>query len=463
MRIVVVGLAFVGLAAVDAYASAKSNEGLREFGLDALALPVVGCSYLFGRRGAAVAVAVAALISGTLFAVGNAYSTGTVVISFALFAVLGLIVGVSIDRDRASARLLARQLRVMNRRHQLSLDLLATMEDGRFVEANPVWLRKLGYPAEDLIGREFIELVHPDDRAQAMASREQLARSGEVTAQAVRIQHADGHYRWIEWSAQHDHEEGKNYVAGRDITAKREAEQTLLLHREMLERSVAERTADLQKRTEELERTTRELGLERRDDLRRLAMLAEFRDDKTAQHTERVGIASALIARELGLLEREIQLLREAAPLHDIGKIGTPDAILLTPLELNEAERTLMQQHARLGCSLLRDSNAPVLRIAAIVALSHHEWWDGSGYPDGLAGELIPLEARIVAVADVFDALTHDRPYKPAWPLSDAVAEIKTLSGRQFDPRVVEAFGRIPTEHLIALLEPDRTSVRLAG
>jgi PAS domain S-box-containing protein/putative nucleotidyltransferase with HDIG domain len=460
-RMLLVGLVFAGLVVTDAYAGATGNKELGEFGLDVLFVPVVACAYFFGTRGAVLAATVASSMSVILYSSADLYPPAVLATNMVLLCTVAGIVGVLIDRERVRSRRLERQSRVMERRHELSLEFLAAMEAGHFVEVNPVWERKLGYAPGDLLNRDFAEFIHPDDRAQVSESRERLAHGGEVTGQASRFRDTDGRFHWIEWSARHDDDDGRNYIAGRDITAKHEAEEALLLHREMLERAVAERTSDLRARTTELENTARELELARREGTRRLAMVAEFRDDRTAQHTERVGIAAALIARELGLSEQDIQLIREAAPLHDIGKIGTPDAILLNPRGLSDAEWTVMQQHTRLGHTLLIESRAPVLKVAALIALNHHEWWDGSGYPDGLAGEQIPLEAGIVAVADVFDALTHDRPYKPAWTLTEALDEINALSGRQFDPKIVDAFQCIKSEHLTALMEPDRPQTPL--
>jgi hypothetical protein len=191
-----------------------------------------------------------------------------------------------------------------------------------------------------------------------------------------------------------------------------------------------------------LERRTRELDDARAEALRLLARTAEYRDDETSQHTERVGEIAARIGAELGLPSDQIKLLREAAPLHDVGKIAIPDEILLKPGNLDEDELAIMRAHAELGATLLakHSSSSPVLEMAVTVAATHHEWWDGTGYPRGIAGEQIPLVGRIVAVADVFDALTHDRPYKAAWPVDQGLARIKRAAGSQFDPRVVAAF-----------------------
>jgi putative two-component system response regulator len=185
---------------------------------------------------------------------------------------------------------------------------------------------------------------------------------------------------------------------------------------------------------------TSELDDARSELLHRLAIAAEYRDHDTFEHTERVGRTAAEIAAPLGLSTEQIELLREAAPLHDVGKLAISDSILLKPGKLTVEEYEVMKTHAAAGASLLSGSSSPVLQMATVIAASHHERWDGTGYPAGLAGEAIPLVGRVVAVADVFDALTHDRPYKSAWPLEQAVAEIRRSAGSQFDPRVADAF-----------------------
>ncbi len=180
--------------------------------------------------------------------------------------------------------------------------------------------------------------------------------------------------------------------------------------------------------------------------IHRLARAAEFRDDQTGQHTRRVGDMSANIGTALGMPPEQIELLREAAPLHDVGKIGIPDGILLKPGRLTDDEFEQMKAHTTLGARMLAGGRGlPLLEMAEEIALTHHERWDGSGYPVGLAGAAIPLVGRIVAVADVFDALTHSRPYKDAWSMPDTVAEITAQAGRQFDAVVVQAFlGSLP-------------------
>lgn len=191
---------------------------------------------------------------------------------------------------------------------------------------------------------------------------------------------------------------------------------------------------------------TQELEAARLETLDRLARAAEYRDDDTGQHTQRVGRVAARLATVLGEPEEQVRLIRRAAPLHDIGKIGVPDSILLKPGRLTKEERATMQRHTRIGAEILSGSRFPLLQLAEEITLIHHEWWDGGGYPEGLMGEAIPLAGRIVAVADVFDSLTHERPYKDAWSVKEALNELQACSGSQFDPRVVEAMLRIAPE-----------------
>ncbi|BCM90975.1 putative cyclic di-GMP phosphodiesterase [Abditibacteriota bacterium] len=180
--------------------------------------------------------------------------------------------------------------------------------------------------------------------------------------------------------------------------------------------------------------------------LERLANAAEYRDQETGEHTNRVSWLSAHIARKIGMSEWQVSLLRRAATLHDIGKIAVPDKILLKPGPLTPTEFEIMQTHTKVGAHLLKNGHSHVIKMAESIALTHHEKWDGTGHPQGLKGEEIPLEGRIVALVDVFDALSHERPYKKAWSHREVVSEIKAQSGRHFDPAVVEAFLHLEAE-----------------
>ncbi|MFL5846520.1 MAG: HD-GYP domain-containing protein [Solirubrobacteraceae bacterium] len=174
--------------------------------------------------------------------------------------------------------------------------------------------------------------------------------------------------------------------------------------------------------------------------IEKLARAVEYRDASTGGHIERMAAYARILASGLGLPDADCDLIFRAGPLHDVGKIGVPDAILLKPGALAPEERTIMERHAQAGHELLVDSHNELLQLGAEIALHHHERWDGGGYPHGLAGEAIPLPARIVAVADVFDALTTDRCYRPAMPLEQAVAIVREGRGTHFDPAVVDAF-----------------------
>ncbi|RYZ87883.1 MAG: HD domain-containing protein, partial [Proteobacteria bacterium] len=200
--------------------------------------------------------------------------------------------------------------------------------------------------------------------------------------------------------------------------------------------------AKQQKRTSDLANSQIEI-------LQRLARAAEFRDDDTGQHTQRVARTAAHIARAMKMPKTQVELIQQAAPLHDVGKIAISDLILLKPGRLSDEEQNTMKSHAAIGAALLSNGHSEVMKIAERIAGSHHERWDGKGYPQGLQGEKIPLVGRIVAVADVFDALTHERPYKSAWSVSETVLEIERQSGHQFDPRVVEAFLTLDHDQLV--------------
>jgi putative two-component system response regulator len=187
---------------------------------------------------------------------------------------------------------------------------------------------------------------------------------------------------------------------------------------------------------------TRELEESHIETFERLALAAEYRDDDTGQHTRRVGRMAALLGEELGLAPDVLTLLERAAGLHDVGKIGVPDAILLAPRKLTVEEFDVVKTHTVIGAKILSGSRSPLMRMAEEIAWSHHERWDGRGY-GGAVAEEIPLTGRITTVADVFDALTHARPYKEAWPLERAIEEIAQQRGDQFDPRIVDAFASI--------------------
>lgn len=222
----------------------------------------------------------------------------------------------------------------------------------------------------------------------------------------------------------------------RNLLSTRQLHKQLRQYNDTLEARVSERT-------EELEQAKAEI-------LQLLGRASEYRDDMTGMHTQRVGRFSGMIARRLGLTEDEAEMIAKAAPLHDIGKIGIPDGILLKPGRFEPHEFERMKEHTSIGASILDGSQFSVLKLASSIARFHHEKWNGTGYPEGLKESDIPIEARIVALADFFDALTHERPYKKAWSPEEAVAEVQNQRGEHFDPQIVDAFLELFRENRLS-------------
>ena len=218
----------------------------------------------------------------------------------------------------------------------------------------------------------------------------------------------------------------------------KEAQDAVKRHRKDLEDTVYRRTEALRKALAEMadaQRRTYEANL---DTLHRLAVAAEYKDDDTALHLQRMSRYAALLAQKLNLSPGEVELIRFASPMHDVGKIGIPEAILLKPGRFTDDEMDRMKQHTHIGSRILGGSASELLKAGEIIALTHHEWWDGSGYPNGLAGEAIHLYGRLCAVADVFDALTTQRPYKPAFSNDEAIRLMKEGRGTHFDPILID-------------------------
>ena len=406
-------------------------------------IPIALCAMTWGLRGGLLATAGAIVLlvySDLLLDAPTLGPLGIATIA-ASYLVVGAMLGRFVDQRRIQERKLAGHF-------GLSLDLFCTATfDGYFEDLNPAWERTLGYTIEELWSRPFLEFVHPDDREATEAETLKLASGMASISFRNRYRTADGDYRWLEWNVQPDAEDRKLYATARDISAQKEAEQALQHQSLRLEQTVRDRT--------------RELEESRLEVLQRLAVAGEYRDDDTYQHTERVGRTAARIARQLGLPRDEVNLIRRAAPLHDIGKVGVPDAVLLKPGKLTAEEYKLVKDHVEIGAKILSQGRFSVLHVARTIALTHHERWDGRGYPYGLVGADIPLVGRITAVADVFDALTHARPYKPAWTVQAAVAEIEGGAGDHFDPEVVEAFMALDHArllHPVGGLRPQRAS-----
>lgn len=213
-----------------------------------------------------------------------------------------------------------------------------------------------------------------------------------------------------------------------------------LLHKQVIKQNL-ELEQRVQERTQELEKSRLEI-------IHRLGLAAEYKDNETGNHVLRMSLFSQLLAKAVGFSDQEAMDMLHAAPMHDIGKIGIPDSVLLKPGKLDQDEWLIMKSHVEIGAELLSGSDVPLMNMAKNIALSHHEKWDGSGYPKGLAGEDIPIEGRICALCDVFDALTSERPYKDAWPVEKALDLIRSESGKHFDPQLVEKFDQILPEIL---------------
>ena len=423
------------------FALSSTNDRLGDAPLFLFAITLTLGALAYGLRGGvALGVLTSALASVWWLDNGQIGGTAWIVSRTLTSIVIGGLLGWFVDTRE-------RLVRELENHSELSLDLVATASfDGYFTRVNPAFTRTLGYTAEELRAQPFIELVHPDDRAATLQAVVDQTDAGlEIFNFQNRYRAKDGSYRWLEWTSRPDARAGALIAIARDVTDRKRLEALERRHTEVLEAAVRERTA--------------ELDDARREILRRLALAAEYRDQDTHHHVDRVGRGAGLVASKLGLPEAVVELIRDAAPLHDLGKLGVSDAVLLKPGRLNAQEFESMKRHTELGSAMLSGSSSDVLRMAEEIALNHHEWWDGSGYPAGLSGEAIPMTARIVAVVDVFDALTHDRPYKPAWTVEDAVAEMHLLRGRHFDPAVVDAFDRLDPYELADLRPGGDTQV----
>jgi putative two-component system response regulator len=339
----------------------------------------------------------------------------------------GRLVGVAVllrDRSEESAleaRLSASEQRYLSVVEALAEGVVVQDAEGHVLAFNRSSEQILGMNARELTASSArqpgsLELIHEDGSPFAADEHPTMrsVRTGVPQFGVVQgLRAADGTVRWISINSAPLYRAGerKPYAAVGsfvDITEQR-------------------RTLDM-------------LQAARLDGLKRLSLVAEYRDDDTNRHTERVGQAAALTAAALGLDGDFVWTLMQAAPLHDVGKIGVSDRLLLKPGPLSGAEREEMEAHTTIGASILAGSDFAVLRMGGEIALTHHERWDGNGYPAGLRELQIPVAGRIVAVADAFDAMTHRRPYKAAIPVAAALEELRRGSGSQFDPEAVAAF-----------------------
>jgi len=441
IQIGIVGLAV--LLAVAIFGVAVVVERFGDAPLFLFAVPLALASIGWGLRGGMVLGVLTSLLAGAWW-VERSYPGGGAWLSSRVFTCLliGLLLGWFAESRH-------RLMRAIAHHRECSLDLIATANfDGYFTAVNPAFTRTLGFTAEELLSAPFTDFVHPDDVEPTIAAIVKQTEQGrDVFNFQNRYRTKDGSYRWLEWMSSPDPIGRELIAVARDVTDRKQLEELEHEYKQRLENNVRERTKELNRRNAELEEA-------RRETLYRLALAAEYRDDDTFKHTERIRNSAALLAAELGLTESDVALMRDAAPLHDIGKLGVSDAVLLKPGKLTADEFEHVRWHAELGARILSGSSSHALQAGEEIARSHHEWWDGMGYPAGLRGEEIPLFGRIVAVADVFDALTHERPYKPAWPVDEAAKEIRRLRGLQFDPQVVDAFERLDPYLLAVIAHP---------
>jgi putative two-component system response regulator len=224
------------------------------------------------------------------------------------------------------------------------------------------------------------------------------------------------------------------------------AQDKLKRSKQTLEETVQRRTSELRHALEEVTRAQRLVQEGHLDTIRRLTIAAEYKDHDTAGHIERIGRYSEVVGHAMHLAPGMVDLLLHAAPMHDVGKLGIPDNILLKAGPLTDEERDIMNTHTTIGAQILTGSTSPVIQMGERIALAHHEKWRGSGYPRGISGEEIPMEARICSVVDFFDALTMDRPYRKAVPNDEVVLMIQAETGSSFDPSVVEIFLDVRVE-----------------
>ncbi len=319
--------------------------------------------------------------------------------------------------------------RALEERLQLLMDrapvpIYIKDRDRRYALANRVAHEVAGLAPNELIGMRDAEIMPPEaERMVAESDRRVLEEGGSYEAEeTLTVGEDERTFLTVKFPYVDD----SGAIAGvsgisADITDKKRAEEL----RDELARAQ--------------ERAIEELRVSRQETVERLARALEMHDEETGRHVKRMAVIASFLAAKLGLEESRILLLRTAAPMHDVGKVATPDGILRKEGPLSDEEREVMERHTTVGHRILAGSESELLGLAATIALTHHERWDGSGYPRGLSGEAIPIEGRITAVADVFDALLSDRSYRPAMGLDDAVRVMRDGRGSHFDPRVVDA------------------------
>ncbi|MCM8738817.1 PAS domain S-box protein [Azospirillum sp. A1-3] len=330
------------------------------------------------------------------------------------------------ERHAAKARAAEEHLlRLSQAVEQSNNMVLIASTEGIIEYANPRVFEVTGYSREELIGRHTRILGAGETAREVYRALWTTLRAGREWDGELRNRRKDGSLYWVAATISPvrgpDGSVVRYLSIENDITAHKDTAAALHTMRER----------------------TRGLVESRLSVIRCLGRAGEYRDNETGMHVARVGQISRLLALALGLGDERAEIILHAAPLHDVGKIGIPDDILLKPGKLTVDEFAVMKTHASIGADILGHGDEEPLRTARIIALTHHEKWDGSGYPNGLRGEAIPIEGRIVAVCDVFDALTSTRPYKTPWSIDDALRLLRENAGTHFDPTVVDAFHRI--------------------
>jgi PAS domain S-box-containing protein len=342
----------------------------------------------------------------------------TVVLALAILSLTRRLNRLELERRRAAGK----AVRLAALVDAANEAIVSADPDGIITTWNRAAEKFFGYREQEIIHQPISVLSPPDAVAEQRRLIVAAARGDAITECDTQRLHRDGSRLEVSVTVSpiiHDGSLSGFCAVYRDISERLRA-------RDALENTIGERT--------------RELRRSRAETLQKLALAAEYRDDDTFQHTERVGASAAELATKLGLPASLVRVIRQAAPLHDVGKLGIPDRILLKPGPLTHEEFEAIKQHTVLGAGLLAGSGSAILQLGEQIALTHHERWDGSGYPAGLAAEAIPIAGRIVAVVDSFDAMAYDRPYRAASSVEEALSEIDRCSGTQFDPHVVKAF-----------------------
>ncbi len=312
--------------------------------------------------------------------------------------------------------------------------------NGNIIHVSDAFCEISGYEASELIGKPHSIVRHPDMSKEVFKDLWETIKLEKKWQGEVKNRKKDGDYYWVFTNIEPEYNfAGKHigyYAVRQDITAQKEVEELKNKLQNInldLEQQVNDRVKELVALDQEIQDTQREVVFT-------MGAIGESRSKETGNHVKRVAEYSKLLALHYGLSQSEAEMLKQASPMHDIGKVAIPDAILNKPGRFDEAERRIMDTHAQIGYDMLKHSNRPLLKMAATVAYEHHEKWDGSGYPNGLKGEEINIYGRITALADVFDALGSDRVYKKGWELDRILNLFKEERAKHFDPKLIDIF-----------------------